>query len=181
MSLQVIKELKSQIEELKKEVQEAKGEDRYKAIEAELEVIKYIHKMSQGGNILVIDSRTPDWMKKSGTIPGAINVPWTKLNMKKGATPESVIKTLKLFGAKLKAGQDEITVSEAIAAGKAGNAFDYSNAKTLVMFCNGMWCGQSPSNIKDLVHKYNYPKDKIKWYRGGMQDWSVLGFNTHKF
>jgi hypothetical protein len=43
-----------------------------------------------------------------------------------------------------------------------------------------MWCGQSPSNIKDLVNKFKYPVDKIKWYRGGMQDWEILGLSTAK-
>ena len=57
--------------------------------------------------------------------------------------------------------------------------WDYSNAKTLVMFCNGMWCGQSPNNIKNLL-KFGYPADKIKWYRGGMQNWEILGLSTAK-
>ena len=57
--------------------------------------------------------------------------------------------------------------------------FYFDNAKTLVMFCNGMWCGQSPNNIKSLL-KYGYPANKIKWYRGGMQNWENLGFNTVK-
>jgi hypothetical protein len=45
------------------------------------------------------------------------------------------------------------------------------------MFCNGMWCGQSPNNILNLL-KFGYPADKIKWYRGGMQDWEILGLTT---
>ncbi len=50
--------------------------------------------------------------------------------------------------------------------------WDYSRAKTLVMFCNGMWRGQSPNNIRNLL-KFGYPAHKIKWYRGGMQNWSI--------
>jgi len=42
-----------------------------------------------------------------------------------------------------------------------------------------MWCGQSPTNIKDLL-ALGYPAHKIKWYRGGMQDWEILGLNTAK-
>ena len=57
--------------------------------------------------------------------------------------------------------------------------FYFDDAKTLVMYCNGMWCGQSPNNIKSLL-KYGYPADKIKWFRGGMQTWEILGFNTVK-
>jgi len=145
----------------------------------EVEVIHYIKKMSEGENILVVDSRTPDWVER-GTIPGAKNLPWTKLNPAKGATTEGIIEVMtKEFGAKLAEGADAFTVDEAVAEGNASKAFDYSEAKTLVMFCNGMWCGQSPNNILNLL-KFGYPAEKLKWYRGGMQDWEVLGLSTVK-
>jgi rhodanese-related sulfurtransferase len=145
----------------------------------EVEIIHYIKKMSEGENILVVDSRTPDWVEK-GTIPGAKNLPWTKLNPAKGATTEGIIEVMtKEFGAKLAEDADAFTVDEAVAEGNASKAFDYSQAKTLVLFCNGMWCGQSPNNILNLL-KFGYPADKLKWYRGGMQDWEVLGLSTVK-
>jgi len=145
----------------------------------EVEIIHYIKKMSEGENILVVDSRTPDWVEK-GTIPGAKNIPWTKLNPAKGATTEGIIEVMtKEFGAKLAEDADAFTVDEAVAEGNASKAFDYSQAKTLVLFCNGMWCGQSPNNILNLL-KFGYPADKLKWYRGGMQDWEVLGLSTVK-
>ena len=128
---------------------------------AEIEVIGYLQKVADGDNtILVVDSRTPDWVKK-GTIPGAKNIPWTKLNPAKGADPISIMEIMeKEFG---------VTESEGL--------LNFSNAKTLVMFCNGMWCGQSPNNIQNLL-KFGYPAHKIKWYRGGMQDWEILGLST---
>ena len=50
---------------------------------AELELMRYLQKMSDGDkSIMVIDSRTPDWAAK-GTIPGAVNIPWDKLNIGK--------------------------------------------------------------------------------------------------
>lgn len=130
---------------------------------AEVEMIDYIKKMTDGdSSILVVDSRTPDWVGK-GTIPGAVNIPWTKLNPAKGADPISIGEIMEdKFGAKNLEG-----------------LWDYSGAKTLVMFCNGMWCGQSPNNIKNLL-KFGYPSHKIKWYRGGMQDWEILGLTTAK-
>ncbi len=128
---------------------------------AELEMIDYIRKMSAGdSSILVIDSRTPDWVKK-GTIPGAVNLPWTKLNPAKGADPVSILEIL----------EDKFGVTE------SEGLLNFSKAKTLVMFCNGMWCGQSPNNIKNLL-KLGYPSHKIKWYRGGMQNWETLGLTT---
>jgi len=129
----------------------------------EIELIGYVEKMSSGDDsILLIDSRTPDWVSK-GTIPGAINIPWTKLNPSKGADPISVGEILTgQFGAK-----------------EFEGLWDFSNVKTLVLFCNGMWCGQSPNNIENLM-RFGYPADKIKWYRGGMQDWEMLGLTTVK-
>ena len=130
---------------------------------AEVEVIDYLKRMNDGDNsILVIDSRTPDWVKK-GTIPGSVNIPWTSLNPAKGADPISIGEIM----------EDQFN------AVQLEGLWDYSKAKTLVMFCNGMWCGQSPNNIKNLL-KFGYPAHKIKWYRGGMQDWEILGLSTAK-
>jgi len=134
----------------------------------EQEIIHYAimmskgEKMPDGSEIMVIDSRTPDWVAK-GMIPGAVNVPWTLLSEAKGADPISIAEIMtEKFGAK-----------------EQNGLFYFDDAKTLVMYCNGSWCGQSPNNIKSLL-KYGYPANKIKWYRGGMQNWEVLGFNTVK-
>ncbi len=146
----------------------------------EVEVIDYADKMSKGDkNIMLVDSRTPDWVAK-GTIPGAINVSWVELTPSKGATTEGIIKVMTgQFGVKLADGKDEVDVDEAIANGDTSKVFDFSDAKTLVMFCNGMWCGQSPASIAAL-RKFGYPADRIKFYRGGMQDWEILGLSTAK-
>ena len=127
----------------------------------EVEMIDYLQKMAAGDKtILVVDSRTPDWVKK-GTIPGAVNIPWTKLNPAKGADPISIGEIM----------QDQFNVTE------SEGLWNFDNARTLVLFCNGMWCGQSPNNIENLL-KFGYPAHKIKWYRGGMQDWEILGLST---
>ena len=127
----------------------------------EVEMIEYLQKMAAGDKtILVVDSRTPDWVKK-GTIPGAVNIPWTKLNPAKGADPISIGEIM----------QDQFNVTE------SEGLWNFNDAKTLVLFCNGMWCGQSPNNIANLL-KFGYPAHKIKWYRGGMQDWEILGLST---
>ena len=55
---------------------------------------------------------------------------------------------------------------------------DFSECKTAVMFCNGMWCGQSPNNIRNLL-KFGYPAHKIKWYRGHA-DWEILGLTPSR-
>ncbi len=127
----------------------------------ELEMLDYLQRVAQGDDtVLVIDSRTPDWVEK-GTIPGSINISWQQLNPEAGADPMEIADILeRRFGALSQEG-----------------LWDYSAAKTLVMFCNGPWCGQSPTNIRTLL-KFGYPAHKIKWYRGGMQDWESLGLTT---
>ena len=146
----------------------------------EAEVIDYIAKMNGGdSSIFVGDSRTPDWVAR-GTIPGAVNVSWTSLVPAKGATTDGIIKVMSdHFGVKLMGETDSMDVDEALTDGDTSKVFDYSGAKTLVLFCNGMWCGQSPASIKTLL-KYGYPAEKIKYFRGGMQTWEILGLSTAK-
>lgn len=129
----------------------------------ELELLEYLRLKEQGdSNILIIDSRTPDWVKR-GTIPGSVNIPWTKLSPSAGADPFEIAE---IFTQRFGAIEQE-------------GFWNFSEAKTLVMFCNGMWCGQSPTNIRTLL-KFGYPAHKIKWYRGGMQNWENLGLTVVK-
>ena len=129
----------------------------------ELEILEYLKRNSDGdSSVLVIDSRTEDWVKK-GTIPGSINIPWNSLKPEAGADPFQIADILeKKFN---------VTNIEGL--------WNFTNAKTLVLFCNGMWCGQSPSNIKTLL-RLGYPAGKLKWYRGGMQNWEILGLTVVK-
>ena len=127
----------------------------------ELEVLDCLRRIRDGeSQLMVIDSRTADWYVK-GTIPGAINIPYAQ-NMEGCATDlPGVKKTLTdWFGAKETAG-----------------TFDFSAALTLAIFCNGPWCGQTPNYIRTLI-SIGYPASKLKWYRGGMQDWCSLGLTV---
>lgn len=124
----------------------------------ETEIIDYIKQMSAGDeSIIIIDSRTPAWVKRSGMIPSAVNIPFTKFKDTAG--------TLEIMEEQL----EVIT----------GETFDFSHAKTLVMYCNGNWCGQSPTAIRKLL-TMGYPAAKIKYYRGGMQSWTALGLTVTK-
>lgn len=125
----------------------------------ELEVLAYLQRLGTDDSILVIDSRDPDWLTK-GMIPGAISIPWTRLHPGE-AGPESVADILQFqFGAI-----------------RQGPIWNFNFARTLVFYCNGMWCGQSPTNIRALL-AMGYPAHKLKWYRDGMQGWKLLGLTT---
>ena len=124
----------------------------------ELELIDYLKKV--GKDFMVIDSRDGDWPLRSGVIPGAVVIPWQELHPAHSDT-EKIAETLVLrFG-----------------AARQGSLWNFENAKTLVLYCNGPWCGQSPTNIKQLL-AMGYPAHKLKRYRGGMQDWKILGLST---
>ena len=135
----------------------------------ELEVLDYLHRMAQGDkNVLVVDSRTPEWAMR-GTIPGSVNIPWNQIN----------IETVGTFEVPTEADTFAHHLVEDFGAKQNGDVWDFSDAKTLVFFCNGIWCPQSSINIKTMV-KIGYPVYKIKWYRGGMQDWVSVGLTTVK-
>jgi rhodanese-related sulfurtransferase len=126
----------------------------------ELELLQYLKQATADGTIMVIDSRDGDWPLRSGVIPGSTLIPWTELHPAHN-DPEKIADILTFrFGAV-----------------RAAGLWNFENARTLVFLCNGPWCGQSPTNIKQLL-AYGYPAHKLKWYRGGMQDWKVLGLTT---
>jgi rhodanese-related sulfurtransferase len=135
----------------------------------ELEVLDYLRRAAAGDtSILVVDSRTPDWVMR-GTIPGSVNVPWTRINMDSAGT----------FATPAEAATIDQVLTEEFGAVRGAAGWDFSKAKTLVLFCNGIWCPQSAANIKTLV-RLGYPVEKLKWYRGGMQDWFSVGLTTVK-
>jgi rhodanese-related sulfurtransferase len=136
----------------------------------ELEMLDYLHRMAQGDQgVLVVDSRTPDWVMR-GTIPGSVNIPWNKINIDTAGTFETPAEA---------EGFKHILADEFGASQKEDGSWDFSSAKTLVLFCNGIWCPQSTANLKTLVG-YGYPVYKLKWYRGGVQDWVSVGLTTVK-
>ena len=125
----------------------------------EIELLDYLRQAGEGSDVMVIDSRTPDWIRR-GTIPGSVNIPWTQLDLEQAARADVAAMLQFDFGVV-----------------RSGELWDFSNAKTLVLFCNGLWCGQSPTNIRNLL-AIGYPPEKLKWYRGGMQAWQQLGLTT---
>ncbi len=122
----------------------------------ELELLHFVTHEVKSGKGILIDARMPSWYETE-TIPGAINLPFIVFT-----TPsrqrDQVFKLL--GGVKDKNGR-----------------WKFDNAPTLMLFCNGPWCDQSPRAIRALV-KAGYPASKLLYYRGGMQLWKILGLTT---
>ncbi len=120
----------------------------------ELEVIKFLKKEVSSETGLLIDARLDEFYNIE-TIPGAVNIPFTLFT-----NPASIKEVALLLGVTQK-----------------GQQYDFSQAKTLYLFCNGPWCEQSPRAIKALIN-FGYPTNKIHYYRGGMQLWKLFSLTT---
>ena len=146
----------------------------------ELEVIKFMEGPHYRGRGVIVDARTPSWFRR-GTIPGSVNIPFTVFE--RPSDDFELVEVLESFGAKQR---DEVNpvlrVVETLGfmdGDMKTDSWDFSQAKDVLLWCNGPWCGQSPRAIKALL-ALGYPADKIYYYRGGMQMWQSLGLTTIK-
>lgn len=119
----------------------------------ELELIEFLKQNSVAPKGLLIDARLAKFYDVE-TIPGAINIPFTLF------TSASIKEVVFLLGVTQK-----------------NNEYNFSDAKTLYLFCNGPWCEQSPRAIKALI-AFGYPANKLYYYRGGMQLWKLFSLTT---
>ncbi len=125
----------------------------------ELELIHFMINEVTNGTGLLIDTRTPDWHAQ-GVIPGSINIPYTDITPSLGASSSNIEQALQKIGAK-----------------KINHQWDFSQAKSLVLWCNGPWCGQSQTAIHGLL-ELKFPPEKMLYYRGGMQMWKLFGLTV---
>lgn len=102
----------------------------------------------QNPGMTVVDSRTPDWFQ-AGTIPGAVNMPYTEM-----------VDRLGELGCEIDF-----------------DGWDCEGARDVALFCNGPWCGQSPTAIRRMIEA-GYPAERIHYYRPGMQGWRMLGLTV---
>ena len=128
----------------------------------EMEVMHFFKAMQKDTGKILVDTRDEEWFE-ARTIPGAVNIPHQDIN-KDESMLEDFEKALKSMNVQYKKGK-----------------YDFSKAKSMVLFCNGSWCSQSPTMITKLI-AMGYPPEKLKWYRGGMHDWLNLSMTstTHK-
>lgn len=97
--------------------------------------------------IVVADARKPEQYAEY-TIPGAVNLPFNDIEH-----------GLEYLGCRREA-----------------EGWDCRDAARVALFCNGVWCGQSPSAIRKMVAA-GFPAERILYYRNGLQGWLLQGLS----
>ena len=103
----------------------------------------------ESGEALLVDGRIRTQFEE-GTIPGSISLPYNE-----------AADRLDEFGC-------EIDFDGWICG---------DDVPAVVLFCNGPWCGQSPTAARRMIAA-GFPAEKIYYYRGGMQSWNSLGLTV---
>jgi len=148
----------------------------------EAEIFRFMGHQHATGTGMIVDARTPSWHAK-GTIPGSVNIPFTQF-AGSDDDPETIAALEKIGGVRRgEVGWLTRSLEKLLAALGLFDAhmktdkWDFSNAKDLIFWCNGPWCGQSPRAIKALLG-HGFPAEKVAYYRGGMQMWKILGLTV---
>ncbi len=123
----------------------------------EIELLDFVQDYVQEGTGYLIDARVESFFR-TGTIPGAVNMPFNMFSP--SPTNPFLDQLLVLLGGSL----------------QTSGKWDFSNAKDLLIFCNGPWCAQAPAAIHNLLG-LGYPPSRLRYYRGGMQSWASLGLS----
>lgn len=124
----------------------------------ELEVLEFLEELQDDPQMLFVDCRKEGWFK-ARTIPGAVNIPFIYFT-EVGKWEKNKLEALEMMGVKV-----------------TQEGYDFSKAKTVLFFCNGVWCRQSPQMIEALL-EIGFPPEKMKWYRGGLQSWLNVGMTS---
>ena len=123
----------------------------------ELDVLDFLVNEVAENQGLLVDARMPDG-RALGFIPGSVSLPHQTL-------------------AKENAFRDDIL--KALGARKFEDVLNFVDAQSLVVFDSGPSQNEASALIAHLLDA-GYPSEKIRYYRGGMQVWSVVGLTVQE-
>lgn len=123
----------------------------------EVELIKFINTKISSHKGILIDTRLKSWFELE-TIPSSINIPFSIIE---SASKKRMEMIFKILGMKI----------------TEDGSWDFSKAKELAIFDNGIWCAQATHFLPNML-KYGYPAEKILYYREGLQGWKLVGLTT---
>ncbi len=123
----------------------------------ENDVLEFLVKKVAGNSGLMVDARMPK-SRARGYIPGTVNLPFATLE------PDNNFKK---------------DILKALGAREFDGVFNFTDARELLVYDNGPSTDDAGALINNLLAA-GYPVAKIRYYRGGMQVWSVLGFSIEE-
>ncbi len=123
----------------------------------ENDVLAFLVEEVAGNTGLMVDARMPE-VRARGYIPGTVSLPYATLE------PGNNFK---------------YDILKALGAREFDGAFNFADVRNLLIYDNGPSTDDAGKLIKGLLTE-GYPAEKIHYYRGGMQVWSVLGFSIEE-
>lgn len=120
----------------------------------EAEVLDFLVSQVATGRGLMVDARAPAERAK-GFIPGTVSLPHNTL------APDNAYRKDILL---------------ALGGRSYEDVFNFSDARILLIYDNGPSSDDAGRLVTNLLAA-GYPPEMIRYYRGGMQVWSVLGFS----
>ncbi|MGJ8615838.1 MAG: rhodanese-like domain-containing protein [Sulfitobacter sp.] len=120
----------------------------------ETDVLQFLMTEVAGNKGLMVDARMPE-DRAGGYIPGSVSLPFATLDAKN---------------------EFKNDILRALGAREFDGIFNYTDARELLVYDKGPSSDDAGRLVKNLLAE-GYPKEKIRYYRGGMQVWSVLGFS----
>lgn len=123
----------------------------------ETAVLAFLVEQVAGNVGLMVDARLPQ-DRAMGFIPGTVSLPHATV-------------------AETNSFRDDIL--KALGARAFEGVYNFADARELLIYDHGPSSDDAGHLVRNLLAA-GYPIDKIKYYRGGMQVWSVLGFSIEQ-
>ena len=141
----------------------------------ELEVLLHIKNAEENSSAYtLLDARTEKWYKQM-RIPSSVNLPFNEINYIEDVDEDDFdsVPEYETYLVQIKKILSLLNIIE------TDKGLDFTKAKSVILYCNGSWCSQSPNAIYKLINM-GYPREKIQWYRGGLQDWLIYDYTVTK-
>lgn len=123
----------------------------------EQQVLAFLVDVVADNQGLMVDARSLR-DRSRGFVPGSVSLPAATLDPQGSYWPNVVT---------------------ALGATAQGGTYSYGSARALLVYDKGPSSDDAGALVRNLL-AVGYPAQKIKYYRGGMQMWSVLGFNIEE-
>ncbi len=118
------------------------------------QVLNFLVNEVAGNRGLMVDARLPQ-DRAAGFIPGTVNLPYSTMDPTNGFRRDILI---------------------ALGAREFEGVFNFADARQLLVYDLGPSSNDAGLLVQNLLAA-GYPPELIRYYRGGMQVWSVLGFS----